>query len=70
VLWNRIVVDSSFYNQFSNCGQAREEMLIEASVSQAAIEALNKAILHWLARRDVVPLNLSILLPFENGVTG
>jgi len=39
-------------------GMAGEQVLVEALVPQPAIEALHEAILHRLARRDVVPLDL------------
>lgn len=45
-----------------------EQMLIETLVPEAVIEALDKAVLHWFLRRDVVPLDPSLLLLFEEGV--
>lgn len=32
------------------------------------IEAFHEAVLHWLARGNVVPLDLAALLPFQDGV--
>lgn len=43
-------------------------MFVQAFVSQTTIEALHKAILHGLSRGDVVPLNLAVFLPPEDGV--
>ena len=37
--------------------QRREQRLVEAFVAQAPVEALDEAVLHWLARGDVVPLD-------------
>lgn len=33
-------------------------------------EAFNERVLHGLSWCDVVPINLAILLPFEDGVAG
>ena len=49
-------------------GQAGEEMFVEALVAQAAVEALDKAVLHGLARCDVVPANAAFLLPAQDSV--
>ena len=43
-------------------------MLVEAFVPQPTVEALDRPILHRLARRDVVPLDLALLLPSERRV--
>ena len=44
-------------------GQILEPVFVQAIVSEGAVEALDKAVLHRLARRDVVPLDLALLLP-------
>ncbi len=52
--------------QLSTCvGEAVEQLLIEAFVAQAAIERLDVAILRWLARVDVMPLDLVVVRPFR-----
>jgi hypothetical protein len=38
-------------------------MLVEALISQAAVEALDEAILHWFVWRDVAPFDAALLLP-------
>jgi hypothetical protein len=43
-------------------------VLVEALVAQPAIEAPDKAILHRFARCDVVPFDVTLLLPGEDGV--
>ena len=48
--------------------QAVEQVLVEQFIAHAAVEAFNEAILHRLARRDVVPVDLAVLLPFQDGV--
>ena len=50
-------------NQIAGMAQAVEQVFIEAFVAHPAIEAFHEPILHWLARRDVVPVNLPVLLP-------
>ena len=49
---------------------AGEQPLVEELIAQPSDEALHEAVLHWLARRDVVPLDLAILLPGQDGVRG
>ncbi len=46
--------------------QAREQHLVEELVAEAAVEALDEAVLHRLARRDVVPVDASPLAPGED----
>jgi hypothetical protein len=43
-------------------------VLVEALVAQSAVEALDEAILHRFARRDVVPFDTVLLLPGQEGV--
>ena len=45
-------------------------MLVEALVTQAAVEALDEAILHRLARGNVVPFDTVVLLPAQDRVRG
>lgn len=51
-------------------GQRREQRFIEALVPEAAVEAFDKSILHWLAWLDVMPVDAGLLAPFENGHAG
>lgn len=51
-------------------GEAAEKMLAEALVPQPADEALNKAVLHRLARRDVMPFDLAVPAPGEDRMRG
>ena len=48
-------------------GQRGEQCLVEAFVAQTTIEALDEAVLHRLARRDVVPLDPALLRPAQDG---
>lgn len=45
-------------------------MLVEALVTEPAVEALDEAILHRFAWCDVVPLDATLLLPGQDGVRG
>ena len=56
-----VVIVALCRNQMAGMAQVREQVLVEALVPQAVVEALHEAILHRLARRDVVPFNLAIL---------
>ena len=63
-----IVVVAPCRNQMAGMAQGWEQVLVQALVPQTAVEAFHEAVLHRLARRDVVPFDLAVLLPFEHGV--
>ena len=48
--------------------QCGEQRLVQELVAQTTIEALDEAILHWLARGNIVPFNLGLVRPAEDGV--
>ena len=50
-----VVVVPAFRDDPPGFGQAGEEMFVEALVAQAAVEALDNAVLDGLAWCDVVP---------------
>jgi hypothetical protein len=47
----------------AHMGERREQCLVEQLVAQSAIEALDKGILLWLARCDVMPFDPRLLRP-------
>ena len=51
-------------------GETVEDLLVEAFVTKPAIEALDEAVLLGLARRDIVPGDPSLVLPFQDGPAG
>ena len=63
-----VVVDPPFFDDVSCLVEIGEQVLVEALVAQPAVEALHEAILHWFARRDVVPFDAALLLPNQDGV--
>lgn len=63
-----IVIVAPGRDQLSGMAQVGEQVLIQALVAKAAVEASGEAILHRLAGRDVVPRDGSFLLPLQNGV--
>ena len=65
-----IVVVAPGRDKLPGVAQVGEQVLVEALVAQAAVEALDEAIRHGLSWRDVMPLDLSVLLPFQNGIRG
>ncbi len=54
----------------SNCRaglpKRREQRLVETFIAEAAVEALDEAVLHGLARRDVVPIDAGVLTPLQD----
>ena len=63
-----VVVDPPCFDDLAGLVQVGEQMLVEALVPQSAVEALDEAILHRLARCDVVPFDAVLLLPSKDGV--
>jgi len=45
-------------------------VLVQALIAQATIERFYKAVLLWLAKRDVMPLDADVLASGEHGMTG
>ena len=63
-----VVVDPPFFDELARLVEVGEQMFVEALVAQAAVEALDEAILHGFAWRDVVPFDTAVLLPGQDGV--
>ena len=63
-----VVVGPPFFDDVACLGEVGEQMLVEALVAQAAVEALDEAVLHRFARCDVVPFDAACLLPGQDGV--
>jgi hypothetical protein len=51
-------------------GQTIKHFFVEALVAKLAIEALDEAILHRFAGRDIVPGKPALILPFQDRPTG
>lgn len=51
-------------------GKAHEQRLIEKLIAHAAVEALDVAVLHRLARSDVMPLHADLAAPRQDGIAG
>ena len=54
----------------ASMGEAGEDRLDQELVPQARIEAFDEPVLIWLARRDVVPLNIAFLAPAQDRHAG
>ena len=61
-----VVVDPPGFDDASGIIPPIEKMLIEALIAQVTVKALDEGILGGLARRDIVPLDLGVLDPFED----
>lgn len=64
----QVIVVSPVFDNLPRMAVAGEEVLVEAFITQTSIEAFHKAILHRLSRRNVMPLDGVILLPFKDGI--
>ncbi|GLJ00341.1 hypothetical protein Sbs19_41580 [Sphingobium sp. BS19] len=51
-------------------GKAHEQRLIEKLIAHAAVEALDSAVLHRLARSDVMPIHADLTAPSQDGIAG
>ena len=65
-----IVVVTPALDDLAGMAVAAEAVLVQAFVAQPAIEALNEAVLHRLARGDVMPLDAAVLLPPKDRIRG
>lgn len=65
-----VVVDAPGFDDLDGLLQGGEHTLVETLVAQAAVEALDEAILRRLAGRDVVPGDAVLLLPAQHRIRG
>lgn len=65
-----ILIDTPHLDDPARHVQAAEAVLVEALVTQAPVQALDKGILDRLAGRDVVPFDAAILPPLWDAPTG
>ena len=52
-----VVVDPPFLDDLAGFVEIGEQMFVQALVAQSAVEAFDKAVLHRLAGRGVMPLD-------------
>ena len=57
-------------NSGAGLSKRREQGLIKTLVTEAAIEAFDKSVLHRFAGSDIMPIDMDLLAPFEDGHTG
>ena len=60
-----VIVDPPRLDDGPGRRQAPEQMLVQALVAQAPVQALDKTVLLRLAGRDVMPLDRTLLLPAQ-----
>ena len=63
-----VKIDAPRCDQLTGVSEAVEQVLVQALVPHPAVEAFDKAVLHWLAGGDVMPVNLAVLLPFQDRI--
>ena len=70
-MWTEgVVVDPPRLDDAASFAKPVEQMLVEALVTQPAIERFHERILCRLSGCDVVPFDPSVLHPFQDRVTG
>ena len=67
---NGVVVDAPRLDDPPDLGDRGEDVLVEALVTEPAVEAFDEGILHRLARGDVVPLDAPLGRPAQHGIAG
>ena len=65
-----VVVVAPCRDQVAGVAQAGEQVLVQAFIPQTTVEALDEAVLHRFAGRDVVPFDLPVLLPCQDRIRG
>lgn len=70
-MWAVVIIVVAPCRDHSAClAQRREQMFVEAFLAHPSVEAFDKAVLHGLSWRDVMPTDVSVFLPFEHRVAG
>jgi len=65
-----IVILPPFFQRFAGIGQRTEKRLVQTFVPQLAVIAFDKAVLLGVRGCDVMPIEPSILNPFEDSHAG
>jgi hypothetical protein len=65
-----VVVASPIFQRQTGVHQRREQGLVQKLVTQTAVEAFDEGVLHWLAWCDVVPADVGLVGPAQNGIAG
>ena len=55
-------------HQIAGMAEAVEQVFVQQLVPHATVKAFDEAVLHGFAGCDVMPLDLAVLLPFQDGV--
>ena len=63
-----VEVDVPRRDQIACMAQVAEQVLIQTFIPHAPVEAFDKSILHGLARRDLMSVNLAVFLPLQDCV--
>ena len=63
-----VKIDAPRCDEIAGMSEAVGQVLVQALISHPPIEALHKAVLHWLAGGDVMPFNLAIFLPLQDRI--
>lgn len=65
-----VVIGNPRRDGAAGMADAEAKALVERFVAHSPVEALDLTVLHWLPRRDVVPVDVVVLRPGEDGVEG
>lgn len=65
-----VVVVAPGRDQLAGLADAVVQVLFQALVPEPAVNAFDEAALHPFAGHDMVPLDIPVFLPFEDGIRG
>src|SRR6201987_4816607 len=68
--WFLILMVPPGLERSTGVGQRPEQRLVQQLIAQAAVEALDEAVLVWFAGCNVVPPDTSLVGPVQDGVRG
>jgi hypothetical protein len=55
-------------DQLAGMAQVVEQVLVQTFIAHPPVEAFHKSVLYRPSRRDVVPVNLAVFLPFQDRI--
>lgn len=68
-MWAVVIeVGSPRGNQIAGVSEAIEQVFVQTLIPHSPVEAFHKAVLHGLARGDVMPVNLAVFPPFQDRI--
>ncbi len=65
-----VVIGDPGCEQIAGMGEVAKQRLVQKLIPHPAVEAFDETVLHRLARRDVMPIDLVLSTPLQDRVRG